>query len=142
MPELPEVEAIRRVLRPHLQNRTIADVQIKNAQVIAAPAPEAFAAAIRGQTIRDVSRRGKFLRFVLTDGILTLHLRMTGCLLLQPLPAPLPAHTHLIFSLDDGNALLYGDVRRFGRFHYAPAGERDVSCAARLWPEPYDLTSE
>ena len=142
MPELPEVETIRRVLRPHLQNRTIADVQIKNAQVIAAPAPEAFAAAIGGQTIRDVSRRGKFLRFILTDGILTLHLRMTGCLLLQPLPAPLPAHTHLVFSLDDGNALLYEDVRRFGRFHYAPAGERDESGAARLGPEPEDITAE
>lgn len=79
MPELPEVETVRRVLEPHLLNRTIARATIHNAQVIASPSPEKFAALIEGQIITAFTRRGKFLRLLFESGdSLTIHLRMTG----------------------------------------------------------------
>ena len=62
MPELPEVETVRRVLAPHLLNKKITDVALHNVQVIASPLPEQFAERMRGQIISDFTRRGKFLR--------------------------------------------------------------------------------
>ena len=138
MPELPEVETVRTVLAPLLTDRKIIDVQIRNPQVIAAPAPEEFAAFIKGQTISGLSRKGKFLRLHLSDGTLTVHLRMTGCLLFEPHTVPLEKHTHVLFSLDDGNELRYEDVRRFGKFWYAKTDEPDTSGAENLGIEPFD----
>ncbi len=138
MPELPEVETVRRVLEPRLLNKTIKEVEIHNAQVIAAPAPERFAEGVTGQKIAAFMRRGKFLRLLFEGGDrLTVHLRMTGCLTIEPHTAPSKKHTHVIFTLDDGE-LRYEDVRRLGRMWFARRGEEDISGVKELGVEPFD----
>lgn len=137
MPELPEVETVRRVLSPRLVGKTIADVRIGNAQVIESPAPEKFIALVKGQTIAAFSRRGKFLLLLFESGdSLTIHLRMTGCLTLEPCGAPCEKHTHLIFTLGDGSELRYEDVRRFGKFRFTARGGEDACGPQKLGPEP------
>lgn len=139
MPELPEVETVRRVLTPHLLQKTVANVQAHNAQVIAYPSPEQFIAGVTGQTIADFARRGKFLRLLFESGdSLTIHLRMTGCLIIEPQTAPVEKHTHVILSLSDGNELRYEDVRRLGKLWFAKSGEPDTSGANELGLEPFD----
>lgn len=140
MPELPEVETVRRILEPQLAGRRIEAVELCNAQVIAHPEAEQFTAALKGQRITTVSRRGKFLTFHFkSEDRLTLHLRMTGQLLVTPKEEPLEKHTHLILSLSDGNQLRYIDVRRFGRFWYFQKGETDTLTGQdALGPEPTD----
>ena len=139
MPELPEAETVRRVLGPHLLGKTITGIQIHNAQVIAAPRPEQFIAGATGQAIAAIMRRGKFLRLLFESGdTLTIHLRMTGCLTIEPQAAPTEKHTHVILSLDDGNELRYEDVRRLGKMWFAKRGEEDNSGAEKLGIEPFD----
>ena len=141
MPELPEVETVRRVLEPYLLKKTITGVQIHNAQVIAAPSPEKFAEDVFGQKIAAFTRRGKFLRLMFDSGdYLTIHLRMTGCLTIEQQPAPLEKHTHVVLSLDDGNELRYEDVRRLGKLWFARNGEEDISGVKKLGIEPFDGT--
>ncbi len=137
MPELPEVEMVRRVLTPHLKGKIIENVKIINTQVIAAPSPEKFTSYVKGQTIVDFLRRGKFLRLALSGGdYLTLHMRMTGCLTIEPYGTPCEKHTHLIFELNDGSELRYDDTRRLGKFWYTEQGARDESGAEKLGVEP------
>lgn len=160
MPELPEVETVRRVLGPHLLGRRIQAVHIYNAQVIAAPAPDVFAAAVTGRVISSFERRGKFLQLYFagderlaaqrsgateetappqeSGAHLTLHLRMTGCLSIEPQKAPREKHTHLAFALSDGSELRFEDTRRFGRFWLFEEGEADTSGIVALGPEPFD----
>lgn len=142
MPELPEVETVKNVLAPHLIGRTIADVDVFNASVIARPAPSAFSQRLRGQSIAELSRRGKFLTLHLADGdSVVLHLRMTGCLTIEPKDTPTEKHTHVVFTLDDGNELRYEDTRRFGRFWLIEKGEDDAySGKAKLGIEPFAVT--
>lgn len=139
MPELPEVETVRRVLTPQLLGQRIESVEIVNPAVIARPQPDAFAAALLGRRITATARRGKFLTLALDDGSrLTLHLRMTGCLLAAPAGTPRLAHTHLVLHLTDSE-LRFSDSRRFGRFWLLAPGEEDTfTGAARLGPEPFD----
>ena len=139
MPELPEVETVRRVLEPHLQNRKITEVQIHHAQVIAAPSAEQFAEDLPGQKVAAFTRRGKFLRLGFDNGDkLTIHLRMTGCLTVEPQTAPTEKHTHVVFALDDGSELRYGDVRRLGKLWFAKSGDEDISGVKELGSEPFD----
>lgn len=139
MPELPEVETVRRVLLPHRQNKKIIKVQIHNPQVLVTPRPEAFVACVQGQTISDFTRRGKFLRLLFDSGdYLTIHLRMTGCLIIEPQITTVQKHTHITFTLDDGNELRYDDVRRLGKLWFAKNGEEDMSGKKKLGIEPFD----
>lgn len=139
MPELPEVKTVRRALAPRLLHRTVEEAEIVNARVIAAPCPEEFARLVKGQTIKNFLRRGKFLRLLFASGdSLVVHLRMTGCLTVEPKDAPCEKHTHAVFYLDDGNALRYEDARRFGRFWFIKKGEKDVSGMEKLGIEPFD----
>ena len=141
MPELPEVETVRRVLLPHLLKKTIAKVQIHNAQVIAAPSPEQFIAGMTGQRITTFTRRGKFLRLMFdSSDYLTIHLRMTGCLTIEQQFAPTEKHPHVILALDDGKELRYEDVRRLGKLWFAKNGEEDISGVKELGIEPFDGT--
>lgn len=140
MPELPEVETIRRVLEPQLLGRSIENITVCNAQVIAWPTADEFRARLIGQTVSGTGRRGKFLSLLLENGdCVTLHLRMTGCLLVTPADYPLEKHTHLIFHLSDGNELRFEDTRRFGRFWLIANGEDDTcSGVGKLGMEPND----
>ena len=140
MPELPEVETVKRVLEPQIAGRKIAVIEVRNPQVIARPGTKEFCAALAGQTIAGMGRRGKFLKIMLESGdAVVLHLRMTGSLLLAPRGWPEEKHTHLVFILDDGSELRYSDVRRFGRFWLLRAGETDdFTGAQKLGLEPFD----
>lgn len=140
MPELPEVETVRRILEPQVRGLRIVSVTVNHPAVIARPSPEEFCRLTAGRQISGMSRRGKFLSLCLEGGgRIVLHLRMTGSLLLTPPDYPLEKHTHLIFYLDDGRELRFTDLRRFGRFWLIENGEDDIfSGVNRLGPEPLD----
>lgn len=140
MPEMPEVEVIRRILKPQISGKKIMDVQIGNAQVIACPDAETFCTTLTDQTISNMTRRGKFLTIHFENGDqLALHLRMTGQLLVMPANEPLEKHTHLIITLDNEYQIRYIDVRRFGRFWYLHEEESDVITGQdKLGLEPFD----
>lgn len=140
MPELPEVETVRRILEPQLAGETVTAVAVRSPQVIAHPEAGRFAMLLQGKTFAQISRRGKFLTLHFVNGDrLCLHLRMTGQLLVLPADEPVANHTHLILSLSGGAQLRYIDVRRFGRFWYFQDGEADgVTGQSALGPEPTD----
>ncbi len=139
MPELPEVETIRRTLAPRLVNRTVTAVKVFRPQQIRHPEPEVFQLALVGRRFQEPGRRGKYLLLHLdSGGSLCCHLRMSGRLYVAE-PGPLPKHTHVVFDLDNGHELRYEDQRTFGGFHLIgpdgcgmPAGLRE------LGPEPFD----
>src|SRR5215213_7144183 len=112
MPELPEVETIRRNLAPHVEGRTLERLEIRDPRWSRPLAPAELAAAVEGRTVERLSRRGKYLVWELEgDAYLLLHLRMTGTLLLDPDGAP--AHTRVWFELGE-HRLAFVDPRRFG----------------------------
>lgn len=140
MPELPEVETIKRVLEPQIQGLTITKTTVKRPEVTAHPAADDFCRLLTGQTVSHMARRGKFLMIWLHSGDrIILHLRMTGCLLLTPADCPEEKHTHIIFYLSNGTELRFSDTRRFGRFWLIQKDEVDAySGTARLGIEPFD----
>lgn len=140
MPELPEVETIKRVIEPQIQGLTIQHVTVKRPEVTAYPAAREFCGRLRGQTISHMTRRGKFLAVHLDSGDrMILHLRMTGCLLITPAGCPEEKHTHIIFSLNSGKELHFSDTRRFGRFWLLGKDEADTYSGIRkLGVEPLD----
>src|SRR5437588_8971716 len=140
MPELPEVETIRRQLAPHLEGRTIVAVEILDARWTRPERPVAVAVALTGALVEEVSRFGKYLAWQLDgDRHLLIHLRMTGSLLFDP-PSD-PPHTRVRFELDQDHRLLYIDPRRFGTGHLVfGTAARDAYLAARIGIEP--LTPE
>ena len=135
MPELPEVEIVRRGLEPVLTGATIANATI-NRPDLRFPFPENFAARLKGERILAVNRRAKYLLLVLSGGeTLIIHLGMTGRLSVTPpgRKAPPqsfgdyvydtgagPKHDHAIISLSTGARVTYNDPRRFGFMLLAP----------------------
>jgi len=140
MPELPEVETIRRQLAPHLEGRTLTDVEILDPRWTRPLAPQEVADQLRGARIEHVGRSGKYLVWTLSgDRYLLMHLRMTGTLLFDP--ALDPVHTRVRFELDDGHRLVYVDPRRFGTGEVLlGSSARDAYLGQRLGVEPF--TSE
>ena len=85
MPELPEIEAIKRVIEPQIKGLAVAQITVNRPEVIAHPSSEKFCTRITGQFFTEIVRRGKFLILCLSSGDkVVLHLRMTGCLLVTP----------------------------------------------------------
>lgn len=140
MPELPEVETVRRTLQRLVIGKTIESVDVRLPRIIQHPKDaEQFAFLLQGQTIRDVERRGKFLRIILDHYVLVSHLRMEGRYGLYRTDDPVELHTHVIFKFTDGTELRYKDVRQFGTMHVFPSGE-DLKQAPlhKLGLEPLD----
>jgi formamidopyrimidine-DNA glycosylase len=140
VPELPEVETIRRQLAPQVEGRTIVDAQILDPRWTRPDPPGAVAAQLRGAVVERLGRAGKYLVWSLSDDrYLLQHLRMTGTLLYDPPAAP--PHTHVLLELDGGHRVVYVDPRRFGTGHLVHgASARDEYLGARLGIEP--LTPE
>jgi formamidopyrimidine-DNA glycosylase len=140
MPELPEVETVRRTLQRLVAGKTIRQVEVRLPRIIRRPAePEAFARALQGLTIRTVGRRGKFLKFDLDELLLISHLRMEGRYGLYEAGAEVENHTHVIFSFTDGTELRYRDVRQFGTMDlYKPGEEQMIGPLVKLGLEPLD----
>ena len=113
MPELPEVETIRRQVAPLVEGRALERLEISDPRWCAPLAPHEVAAATEGRRVERLARRGKYLIVELSDEVfLLLHLRMTGTLLYDP-PADAP-YSRVRVVLDDGHELRFCDPRRFG----------------------------
>jgi len=117
VPELPEVETIRRDLVPRVVGRrfTAVEVMAGAEKVVALPSPAEFRRALPGLRIEGIERRGKYLLFSLSDGrYLIVHLRMTGALIHRSAGAPADGYLRVRFSLDDKTELRYTDLRKLG----------------------------
>lgn len=137
MPELPEVETVCRGLRKRIEGQCIVEIEVRNKAVIHSDhTPEAFAKALEDQRIEAIERRGKYIIFVLSEGWLLCHLRMTGKLLEVHAQTPMGKHVHLVVGLANGRALYYDDVRRFGGFVYTRDNPYEQSPLSKLGPEP------
>lgn len=136
MPELPEVETIKNELLPHITGRRITDVTLLWEGVVGFPSVQEFRFRLIGQEIKGGRRRGKYLIIdLLNDEALIVHLRMTGALLLEPVPAELQRFTRTIIHLDNGKKLYFRDVRKFGRMWLV----KDIShVVGKLGPEPLE----
>ena len=144
MPELPEVETVRRQLEPELVGRRISSAEILDERLTRPEAPVSVERAVSGREVTAVERRGKYLLIQLAgERTLALHLRMTGNLLIRENGEP--RHVRARFQLDDGRTLLFTDVRRFGQAVVLDRGDQlEDYFAARLGVEPLsaELTAE
>jgi formamidopyrimidine-DNA glycosylase len=139
MPELPEVETIRRGLEPAVVNRTVADVRFtpEGERLLRGVPMDVFRAELVGRRFTAAARRGKYLLFPLDDGrVFIAHLRMTGRFEVEPAEAPEGAFFRAAIVLDDGMELRWRDARRFGTWDIVDSTE---ALEAKLGPEP--LTS-
>lgn len=139
MPELPEVETVRKTLENLVLNKTIEHITITWPKMIKSPAViDQFIDALIGQTIKEIGRRGKFLIFYTDIYALVSHLRMEGKYAVYPKGEPYDKHTHVIFHFTDGTELRYKDVRKFGTMHLFKKGtEFEVPPLIDLGPEPF-----
>ena len=169
MPELPEVETVRRQLAPEVSGRTITSAEVLDERLVRPAAPEKVARRLEGRRIEGVDRRGKYLLVRLEgDAVLALHLRMTGNVLLRPGDSteavadlmergerlggprlyeshPELRHLRARFELDDGTEILFTDMRRFGTAVLLEGpGALDEYLAPRVGIEPLseELTPE
>lgn len=139
MPELPEVETVKRTLNELIPGKIISEVEVRWPNIIRRPDdPAEFAQMLSGETIRCVDRRGKFLLFRLDHLVMVSHLRMEGRYRLDPENVPIDRYTHVIFHFTDGTALRYRDVRKFGTMHLFRPGEEETQLPlSKLGPEPF-----
>jgi formamidopyrimidine-DNA glycosylase len=140
MPELPEVETVRRQLEPALVGRRFERVSIDDPRLVRPYEPAEVAAELEGEHVAAVERRGKYLVVRFESGrVLLIHLRMTGSLL-SGASGSLPddPHRRAVVRLDDGSDVAYRDVRRFGTWLLLEPGEAEPYLAARVGDEPLD----
>jgi formamidopyrimidine-DNA glycosylase len=137
MPELPEVEVIRRGLIPLLVGRRFLSISMGDKRLRQQSALEELRRWIQGRRLENLRRRGKYLLFDLEGGAtLLIHLGMTGRLLAgPPISAPLD-HVHMVFQVEGGLNLLYQDVRRFGQVLVFPPGVTPTPLA-QVGAEPF-----
>ena len=136
MPELPEVETVRRGLERLVVGKMIDQVQVRYAKMIGTGV-DSFVHDLPGQTIERIGRRGKYLLFYLTGGVLVSHLRMEGKYLFYSDAVPERKHAHVFFEMTDGGTLVYEDVRKFGTMELLRKDQLEAYFASRkLGPEP------
>jgi formamidopyrimidine-DNA glycosylase len=149
MPELPEVETVKRTLDPLLRGRTIADFTLHWHRTLEQLTLDLFTASVIGTTITDITRRGKLIvMHIDSGGAITIHLRMTGELLFRPdanseRNAVRETYVRAAFAFTDGGELLFYDTRKFGKIGYRTPEEL-IALDARLGAEPLetDFTAE
>lgn len=137
MPELPEVETVRRGLMKIAKGRQINAIDVYYGKIITNDVEE-FRQALIGQTITGIDRRGKYLLFRFTNDLtMVSHLRMEGQYFSQPIGGPIDKHTHVVFQFTDGTELCYHDTRKFGRMTLVKTGqEMEVGGLKTIGPEP------
>jgi formamidopyrimidine-DNA glycosylase len=142
VPELPEVETVRRRLEPALVGRRFERVEIDDPRLTRPEEPAEVAAELTGERVEALERRGKYLVVRFESGrVLLIHLRMTGTLLhaAPGKPTDVP-HRRAVVNLDDGSDVVYRDVRRFGTWLLVEPDELDSYLAQRLGGEPLGRT--
>lgn len=146
MPELPEVETIKRTLGENITGLSICNADLFLPKAVHKPKPEEFCNLVTGKTILNIGRRGKYLLIHLSGELtLVIHLRMTGRLIYTPEDAPVAKYTHLIFHLDNNHQLRFSDMRQFGRLWLVPQQELNtITGLKNLGVEPLsrELTPE
>lgn len=136
MPELPEVETIRRDLAPLLSGRRIQRVTVLDAKAVQKPGVDEFVAGVEGQVVQELRRRGKYLLLDLASGrVLVVHLKMTGALLWRPPGHPPDPYTRVIWRLEEGEELRFADPRRLGNLWLVGSEDEVVG---KLGPEPLE----
>jgi formamidopyrimidine-DNA glycosylase len=138
VPELPEVETVRRAIAPVLEEARFEAVEIRDARLVRPFDPMIVAGALVGERVADVGRRGKYLVVGFYSGrSLLVHLRMTGSLRYAKRGALADdPHTRAVLRLDNGSDVAYRDVRRFGTWTLLEDGDLRPYLEARLGPEP------
>ena len=138
MPELPEVETVRRQLEPAVVGATITSLTVSDARWCTPLAPQELADIVVGRRVEALRRRGKYLDWVLEGEVhLLMHLRMTGTLLLEP--SEELAHTRVELVLDGRRRLRFVDPRRFGTGQLVVGdAELEAFYSSRLGIEPFD----
>jgi formamidopyrimidine-DNA glycosylase len=136
VPELPEVETIRRRLAPHVEGRAIERLDISDPRWCLPLSPDELVDAVQGRRVERLGRRGKYLIWELSDDVfLLVHLRMTGTLLYDPEPGT--PYERVAFGLDDGHTVKFCDPRRFGTGELAIGTEALAAfLAPRVGVEP------
>ena len=135
MPELPEVETTRRGLGPALIGRRVLALTVRERRLRWPIAPD-IEAAVRGQIVRDVDRRAKYLLLRFDSGTAIVHLGMSGSLRVVDANTPPRPHDHWDLALDSGRCLRYHDPRRFGSLHFTADDADRHPLLAPLAPEP------
>jgi len=138
MPELPEVETVRRGLEKLILGKKIASLDIRYPKMIKTDLNQ-FQKELPGQVIQSMGRRGKYLLFNLRDKVLISHLRMEGKYFYYPDEIPERKHAHILVHFEDGTTLVYEDVRKFGTMELlAPELLDSYFISKKLGPEPTD----
>ena len=136
MPELPEVETVRRGLEKLILGKKILNIDIRYPKMIKTDLHE-FQKEMPGQIIQSMGRRGKYLLFYLSDKVLISHLRMEGKYFYYPDQVPERKHAHILIHFKDGGTLVYEDVRKFGTMELlAPELLEAYFISKKLGPEP------
>ena len=141
MPELPEVETVKRTLEKNYLNRTIIYSEVLLPRMILSPLDE-FITNTKNTKIISIARKGKFLIFNLSNNFSFIsHLRMEGKYILRKENDNIISHTRVIFHLDNDEKLCYDDSRSFGIMKMAPTKEiYNLKELSSLGPEPFDIT--
>jgi formamidopyrimidine-DNA glycosylase len=147
MPELPEIETFRRILRegtpenPSLLGKRVQEARLLWERTLAEPNPEVFQSRLVGQTIHNFGRRAKYLLIELDDDTLIMHLRMSGDLRVERDTDPIAPHDRFLLVFEDGFRLAFNDTRKFGRIWLL---DEPATLLGKLGPEPLDgsLTPE
>ncbi|WP_203642760.1 bifunctional DNA-formamidopyrimidine glycosylase/DNA-(apurinic or apyrimidinic site) lyase [Levilactobacillus andaensis] len=142
MPELPEVETVRRGLNRLVAGATIDHVEVFYPKMVT-PDRDEFTAELIGRQIERIDRRGKYLLFRFSgDLTMVSHLRMEGKYDVQPEGSSVTKHTHVVFHLKDDRELRYTDTRKFGRMQLVPTGQEAeaMPSLAKMGPEPTEET--
>lgn len=139
MPELPEVETVRRTLENFILNKKIVDIKVLYSKIIEDDL-KMFIDALKGKTFKEIDRVGKYLIFKLEDVAFVSHLRMEGKYQICNQGDCLSKHDHVIFVLEDGKELRYNDVRKFGRMKLVDYNDyKNQLPLSKLGPEPFDV---
>ena len=139
MPELPEVEVIKRGLLSHLPGRKVIEIFAGNKKLRQPIPRKNLKKYIQEARIKSIDRRAKFLLITMDNGaILVIHLGMTGRLGIFPADSPRAKHDHLRLQLDDSMQLRFNDIRRFGLIKVIPPGKApDNTILSHIGPEPF-----
>ncbi len=139
MPELPEVETVRRSLADKVTGQQICSVQVLSQRAIRPVDSDTFAVGLVGKRVLRLGRRGKYLRFDFHGGgALIVHLRMTGRLVIVSPQEPLPKHTAVVICFDSGQQLRFIDQRKFGLMELIENEEEASEGYRTLGLEPLD----
>ena len=135
MPELPEVETTLAGITPHIQGQRIKQITVRQPR-LRWPVPENIASCLAGQTVVATRRRGKYMLFQFKNGVLMIHLGMSGHLRLMSIPENPGIHDHVDIEFSHGYCLRYCDPRRFGSLHWVEGCVDQHPLLRHLGPEP------